>query len=190
MIRYATTELASACSKTENEIYSDPKFFDKTKYMNASFVAMEGSLGASNDWNGITLVSVLPNGSPIGRLVFDGLFGTFRIIRSVGMFGYSQFLPLTPEQRLEADLTWKNDLLNAIDLVFKKHNVWKIRFCVFIGNPAQRHYRFIVKRAGGAIVGYFKNETQLRDGEMVDQEIYELYRDSWEQSVILGRIKL
>jgi hypothetical protein len=190
MIRYATTELAAACSKIENDIYSNPKFFDKTVHMNASFVAMDGVLGANNDWSGITLVSLLPNGSPIGRILFDGTFGTLRVIRSVGMFGYSSFLPLSPEQRLEADLTWKNDLLSAINLVFMKHDVWKIRFCVFVGNHAQRHYRFIVKRSGGAIVGLFKKETQLRNGEMVDQENYELYKDAWVAAVDAGKIKV
>ena len=50
----------------------------------------------------------------------------------------------------------------------------KIKFCVCIGNPAEKTWDIMVEHFDGHIVGIFKNDVLLVDGRICDHKYYEI----------------
>jgi hypothetical protein len=66
------------------------------------------------------------------------------------------------------------DLMTAIRDIFEEYKFNKINFCVIIGNPVEKTYDRLIKKYGGRIVGVFKNDIKLIDGNLYDLKCYEL----------------
>ena len=73
------------------------------------------------------------------------------------------------------------DLYKAIDDVFMKYSFRKLRYSVIIGNPIEKTYDKLTKKYGGRIVGIFKNEDKLSDGNYYDRKLYELHKREYEE---------
>ena len=65
-------------------------------------------------------------------------------------------------------------------MCFEKFNFRKLNFSVVIGNPIEKSYDRMVKRFGGAICGYQRENVRLFDGKFYDEKLYEvLSEDYW-----------
>ena len=72
------------------------------------------------------------------------------------------------------------DVGQALRDIFEKFNFRKLNFSVVIGNPIEKSYDRMVKRFGGAICGYQRENVRLFDGKFYDEKLYEvLSEDYW-----------
>lgn len=75
------------------------------------------------------------------------------------------------------------DLGQALTDIFEKFKFRKLNFSVVIGNPIEKSYDKIINRYGGRIVGVYKQETKLIDGEYYDEKLYEITREDYLKSI-------
>ncbi len=75
------------------------------------------------------------------------------------------------------------DLGQALNDIFEKYKFRKLKFSVFIGNPIEKSYDKMIEKYGGRIVGYYKEETRLIDGEYYDEKLYEITREEYLKSI-------
>lgn len=80
-------------------------------------------------------------------------------------------------------ITFGEDLRQSIDDIFRKFNFNKLDFCCIEGNLIMPTYNMMVKKYGGRIVGYYKDEVQLKDGTICNQWMYEIMRDEYLSSI-------
>jgi len=71
------------------------------------------------------------------------------------------------------------DVMTALKDIFEKFHFRKISFSVVIGNPIEKCYDRLVKRAGGRIVGIKKQEVRLIDGRLYDLKLYEVLQEDY-----------
>ena len=79
----------------------------------------------------------------------------------------------------EPSMTFAMDLGRALTDIFEKYNFRKLNFYVIVGNPAEKAYDKMIKRYGGRIVGYRKENTRLFDGRYYDDKLYEVMRSDY-----------
>ena len=79
----------------------------------------------------------------------------------------------------EPSMTFAMDLGQALMDIFEKYNFRKLNFCVIVGNPAEKAYDKMIKRYGGRVVGYRKENTRLFDGKYYDDKLYEVMREDY-----------
>ncbi len=122
----------------------------------------------SDEWNTIERVSI-----------FDGkIYGYFRANidrnnNSVKTLSILYFYPKT------FSIGFLKDLENLIKLIFTEYKFNKINFSVVVGNPAERLYDFFVKKYNGKIVGVYKDDAVLIDGNYYDCKIYEILKKDY-----------
>lgn len=75
-------------------------------------------------------------------------------------------------------IAFSKDVLKVIKDIFFKYKYNKINFGVFIGNPAEKIYNKFIKKYGGKVIGTYKEETKLLDGNFYDLKVYEVFK--WE----------
>jgi hypothetical protein len=71
-------------------------------------------------------------------------------------------------------VTFAMDLKHVLTDIFEKYKFRKINFSVIIGNPIEKSYDKMVKKYGGRIVGTYKDDVVLIDGEYYDRKTYEI----------------
>jgi len=71
------------------------------------------------------------------------------------------------------------DLLTAVKDIFEKYKFNKLCFCVVIGNPVEKTYDKLVKKHGGRIVGVWKQDRKLLDGNLYDVKCYEILAEDY-----------
>lgn len=77
-------------------------------------------------------------------------------------------------------MTFGLDCGQAIRDIFEKFHFRKINFCVVVGNPIEKSYDRMIKRFGGTICGYYRENVKLIDGQFYDEKLYEiLATDYW-----------
>lgn len=76
-------------------------------------------------------------------------------------------------------LMFGKDLYQAIDDIFCKFNFNKLRFGVIVGNPIEKTYDKLIKKYGGIICGYAKEDIKLFDGKLYDLKNYEIMREDY-----------
>lgn len=76
-------------------------------------------------------------------------------------------------------VVFAQDLGQALMDIFEKYNFRKLNFCVIAGNPAEKAYDKMIKRYGGRVVGYRKENTRLFDGKYYDNKLYEVMREEY-----------
>lgn len=76
-------------------------------------------------------------------------------------------------------ITFARDLLKAIDDIFCKYKYRKLKYGVYIGNPIESTYDKLTSKYNGRIVGIYKQDCKLLDGEYHDYKEYELFREDY-----------
>lgn len=143
----------------ENVQY-DIWFEDKYKYWNCD--TFYNSLQIDTDtWNRHQFVSV-KNGMVIGYIEYN-------ISRSSNNVSSLSIINFTDDK-----LTFAMDLKHVLTDIFEKYKFRKINFSVIIGNPIEKSYDKMVKKYGGRIVGTYKDDVVLIDGEYYDRKTYEI----------------
>lgn len=66
------------------------------------------------------------------------------------------------------------DLVKALKDIFEKYKFRKLNFNVVIGNPIEKSYDKMIKKYGGRIIGTYKEDVKLIDGEYYDTKLYEI----------------
>lgn len=79
----------------------------------------------------------------------------------------------------EPSMTFTMDMGQALTDIFEKYNFRKLNFYVVVGNPAEKSYDKMIKRYGGRVVGYRKENTRLFDGKYYDEKLYEVMREDY-----------
>ena len=74
------------------------------------------------------------------------------------------------------------DLGQALTDIFEKFKFRKLNFSVVIGNPIEKSYDKMIDKYGGRIVGVYKQEARLFDGEYYDEKLYEITREDYLKS--------
>lgn len=75
------------------------------------------------------------------------------------------------------------DLGQALTDIFERFKFRKLTFSVIIGNPIEKSYDKMINKYGGRIVGIYRQEVKLIDGEYYDEKLYEITRDDYLKSV-------
>jgi hypothetical protein len=75
--------------------------------------------------------------------------------------------------------TFGRDVITAIKEIFEKFHFRKLNTSVVIGNPVEKTYDRLIKRAGGRIVGIREKEVRLIDGLLYDLKLYEILREGY-----------
>lgn len=75
--------------------------------------------------------------------------------------------------------TFANDLKQLINDIFMKYNFRKLTFTVHIGNPAEKFYDKYIDKIGGRIVGIYKQEDKMIDGNYYDTKMYEVMKEDF-----------
>lgn len=101
--------------------------------------------------------------------------------RIIGYIGYSLNRSINAVSNLSIvnffdkdKMTFGIDLAKALKDIFEEYHFNKINFYVIVGNPVEPEYDKIVSRYGGRIVGIFKDDVKLIDGQYYDQKYYEI----------------
>lgn len=76
-------------------------------------------------------------------------------------------------------MTFGRDLGQALTDIFEKFQFNKLKFSVVIGNPIEKSYDRMIQRYGGRIVGIFRQDTRLIDGNLYDVKQYEILRSEY-----------
>lgn len=71
------------------------------------------------------------------------------------------------------------DLKQALTDIFEKYKFRKINFSVVIGNPIEKSYNKMIEKHGGRIVGVYKDDVKLMDGNYYDRKLYEIFADDY-----------
>jgi len=79
--------------------------------------------------------------------------------------------------------TFAKDLITAIKNIFEKYKFNKLCFCVVVGNPIEKTYDKLVKKYGGRIVGIWKQDRKLLDGNLHDVKCYEILAEDYFKSI-------
>lgn len=82
----------------------------------------------------------------------------------------------------ENKATFGIDMGTVLIDIFDKFKFNKLSFSVVIGNPIEKSYDKVISRFGGRIVGVFKKDTKLIDGDFYDVKHYEIFREDYLKS--------
>lgn len=74
------------------------------------------------------------------------------------------------------------DLGQALVDIFERFNFRKLTFSVIVGNPIEASYDKMVDKYGGRVVGIFKEDTKLMDGNLYDEKFYEIMSEDYFRS--------
>ncbi len=142
------------------KIWYDPKY----QYYSGCGCFGEFSLAHNNDgnYNEHCFASISKTGELLGVVSYH----VDRMIRSTRSFGAICFKDCSVE--------FAKDLIQAVDDIFDKFGMERMEFCVIKGNPAEKAYDRLVKRAGGRIVGTRRYNAMNLQGELCDDKIYEI----------------
>ena len=75
------------------------------------------------------------------------------------------------------------DLGQALKDIFEKYKFRKLNFIVVVGNPIEKSYDKMIKKYGGRIVGTYKEDVKLIDGEYYDKKSYEILASEYFSSI-------
>ena len=125
-------------------------------------------------WEGHTFVS-LHEEKIIGYI-------RYTICRQAGIVSGFQILSF----QKEFPYTFSKDVATAIDDIFNRYGFHKLNFGVVIGNPIEKCYDRLIKRAGGRIVGVQEKEVRLIDGKYYDYKLYEIMAANYPKEMMNG----
>lgn len=71
------------------------------------------------------------------------------------------------------------DIYNFFSALYLTFGLNRLTWSVVVGNPAERFYDRLVDNFGMRIVGTFKDEVMLYDGQLYDLKYYEYFKDDF-----------
>lgn len=80
------------------------------------------------------------------------------------------------------NIIFAKDLKKFLTDIFDKFKFRKLKFAVYVGNPIEKSYDKMCKKYGGRVVGVYKEEDRLIDGNYYDFKMYEIMRDDYLRS--------
>lgn len=135
-------------------------FEDKYKYWNSDTYYNSMQI-ESDTWNKHQFVSVY-NGEVIGLIEYS-------IVRSSDIACNLSIINFSNDK-----IIFGKDLIQALKDIFEKYKFRKLQFSVIIGNPIEKTYDKMINKYGGRIVGVYKDDAKLIDGEYYDRKLYEI----------------
>lgn len=145
--------------------YYDTWFDDKYKYWN--FGVYYSSLQIDTDtWERNQFVSVI-EGEVIGYISYS-IARSDNSVHSLSIMNFS-----------DKKTAFGLDLGQALKDIFEKYKFRKLNFEVVVGNPIEKSYDKMIKKYGGRIVGTYKSDVRLIDGEYYDKKSYEILADEY-----------
>jgi hypothetical protein len=75
------------------------------------------------------------------------------------------------------------DLFDWFTSLFSKFGFSRVVWWVIVGNPVEHFYDRFVSNYGGRIVGVFKNEVRLYDGQLYDCKYYEVHKQDYLEKI-------
>lgn len=148
------------------KLYMGIWYDEKYKYWNDCDYHTELTISTSTESIN-QFVSLNNNGEVIGYIAYN-------INRALNYTHGFNIINFTDDK-----LTFGIDCKKVVVDIFERFKFRKLQFYVFVGNPIERHYDKMVTRVGGRIVGYFKDEIRLTDGQYYDMKYYEIMRDDY-----------
>ena len=134
-------------------------------YNNCSYFSILNQ-NEEDTWNNMRYVSVNSCGEIIGYMGYG-------IARESRHVSYLEIINFTD------DISFGADVWHMVKDIFEKYRYRKINFSVIIGNPIESKYDRIISRYGGRIVGIYKENVMLPDGQLYDEKLYEILRTAY-----------
>lgn len=150
-------------------IQYDTWFNDKYKYWNCETYHQPIQI-EENTWNKNQFVSV-HNGEVIGYI-------SYNIARAENSAYCLSIINFSDNK-----IAFGKDLGQALKDIFEKYKFRKLNFSVVIGNPIEKSYDKMIKKYGGRIVGTYKEEVKLIDGEYYDKKMYEIFAREYFEAI-------
>jgi hypothetical protein len=80
-------------------------------------------------------------------------------------------------------VVFAGDYMELLHVIFVQYALRKLKFQVVVGNPVEQMHDRIIKKYGGRVVGVFREEVVLADGQYYDYKHYEILRDDFFKSL-------
>lgn len=141
-------------------------FSEKYKYWNCSVWYNEKEI-CLDTWSNHQFVSLNKSGEVIGYIGYE-INRANEYCNSLNIINFS-----------DDKVTFGIDLRQALKDIFEKFKFRKLKFSVVVGNPIETSYDELVKKYGGKIVGVYKKDVKLFDGEYYDHKYYEIFREDY-----------
>ena len=116
----------------------------------------------TDTWNRHQFVSLDKKGNVIGYIAYS-ISRADNSAHSLSIMNFS-----------DNKITFGMDLGQALKDIFEKYKFRKLNFIVVVGNPIEKSYDKMIKKYGGRIVGTYKEDVKLIDGEYYDKKLYEI----------------
>ncbi len=161
--------------KYKNQLESlqyDIWFDDKYKYWNCDSYYQSMQID-ENTWNKNQFVSV-HNGVVIGYISYN-ISRAEHSAYSLSVINFSDNI-----------IAFGKDLRQALKDIFERYKFRKLNFTVVIGNPIEKTYDKMIKKYGGRIVGTYKEDVKLIDGEYYDKKAYEILASEYFKAIRSG----
>ena len=150
-------------------IQYDVWFNDKYKYWNCETFYQPIQI-EENTWNKHQFVSV-HNGKVIGYISYNVL-RVEHCAYSLSIINFS-----------DNKIAFGRDLGQALKDIFERYKFRKLKFTVVICNPIEKSYDKMIKKYGCRIVGIYKEEIKLIDGEYYDKKAYEILASEYFKAI-------
>lgn len=144
-------------------------FNDKYKYWNCGIYYQTLTIDVDS-WNRHQFVSVI-NGEVIGYISYNISRGDNNVY-SLSIINFT-----------ENKTAFGMDLGHALKDIFERYKFRKLNFDVVVGNPIEKSYDKMIEKYGGRIVGIYKEDVKLIDGEYYDKKLYEILSDEYFESI-------
>lgn len=140
-------------------------FDDKYKYWNCD-VYYDTLQIDTNTWNRHQFVSVV-NGKVIGYIAYN--------VSRANNNAYALSIMNFSDNKAAFGM----DLGQALKDIFERYKFRKLNFNVVVCNPIEKSYDKMIKKYGGRIIGTYKADVKLIDGEYYDKKSYEILADEY-----------
>lgn len=140
-------------------------FDDKYKYWNCDTYYQSMQID-DNTWNKHQFVSVC-DGMVIGYISYN--------ISRAENYAYCLSIINFSDNKIAFGI----DLGQALRDIFERYKFRKLNFSVVIGNPIEKSYDKMIEKYGGRIVGIYKEDVKLIDGEYYDKKLYEIFASDY-----------
>ena len=130
-----------------------------------------------DSWNKHQFVSIDSNGNIIGYIAYE-------VCRQTNACERMAAINFTDNIAI-----FGMDLGQALKDIFEKFKFRKLNFSVVVGNPIERSYDKLIQKYNGRIVGVYKKDALLIDGEYYDKKAYEIMREDYMKAIRLRGYK-
>jgi hypothetical protein len=142
---------------------------ERYKYYNFGGIYINHDISLDKTlWDEIHLVSINSAEKIIGDFIAIINRQTYNI-SSISILNFNS----------ENNLIFANDAGKFFFDLFNKFNFNKVNWKVIIGNESEIIYDNLIKKYGGRIVGIYKKDIKLWDGQFYDMKAYEILKEEF-----------